>query len=227
MRQKMLILWEMRLQRKYGFYAVYALLSMFYILVLYVMPAAWRPMAGAVMIVSDPATMGLFFMGAIVLLEKSQRVLPALAVSPVRCGEYLVAKLVSLGGISLLVALVLAFVAGVRPVWPVLVGTALLSATFTLVGVLVATKTPTLNSFLLVSVPVELICFGPLVFYLLGGEGSLWRWWPTNLGFAMLRGQPGAVLPGLLGLAPLLAVLFWLAGRSVAKLWGSLGGGGL
>lgn len=227
MRQKTLILWEMRLQRKHGFYAVYALLSVFYILVLYVLPAAWRPIAGAVMIVSDPATMGLFFMGAIVLLEKSQRVLPALAVSPVRCREYLVAKLVSLGGISLLVALVLAVVAGVRPVWPVLVGTALLSATFTLAGVLVATKTPTLNSFLLASVPVELACFGPLVLYLFYGESSLWRWWPINLGFAMLRGQPGAVLPGLLGLSPLVGVLFWRAKCSVAKLWGSLGGGGL
>ena len=227
MRQKALILWEMRLQMKYGFYAVYVLLSVFYSLVLYVLPAPWRPMAGAVMIVSDPATMGLFFMGAIVLLEKSQRVLPALAVSPVRCREYLVAKLVSLGSISLLVALVLAVAAGVRPLWPVLVGTALLSAVFTLGGVLLAAKTPTLNSFLLASVPVELLCFGPLLLYLFGGEGGLWRWWPTNLGFAMLRGQPGAVLPGLLGLAPLLAVLFWLAKRSVAKSWGSLGGGGL
>ena len=227
MRQKTLILWEMRLQRKYGFYAVYALLSVFYILVLYVLPAAWRPMAGAVMIVSDPQRWACFFMGAIVLLEKSQRVLPALAVSPVRCREYLVAKLVSLGGISLLVALVLAIAAGVRPLWPVLVGTALLSAVFTLAGVLVATKMPTLNSFLLHQCRWSLSVLARCCSTYLAARAVYGAGGRPILGFAMLRGQPGAVLPGLLGLAPLLVILFWRASRSVAKLWGSLGGGSL
>lgn len=60
------------------------------------------------MIYSDPAAMGLFFMGAIVLLEKSQRVLNSLAVSPVKVSEYILSKVISLGVISSIVAMFIA-----------------------------------------------------------------------------------------------------------------------
>ncbi|HCT90783.1 MAG TPA: ABC transporter permease, partial [Lachnospiraceae bacterium] len=45
---------------------------------------------------SDPAAMGLFFMGAVVLLEKGQHTPCAVAVSPVRAMEYIAAKVASL-----------------------------------------------------------------------------------------------------------------------------------
>lgn len=57
--------------------------------------------------------MGLFFMGAIVLLEKSQRVNCALAVSPARDCEYMLAKLFSLAVIGLLVGGILAIAGGI------------------------------------------------------------------------------------------------------------------
>jgi fluoroquinolone transport system permease protein len=52
------------------------------------------------MIFSDPAAMGLYFMGAIVLFEKSERVLSAIAVSPVKPREYVLSKLCSIGIVS-------------------------------------------------------------------------------------------------------------------------------
>lgn len=55
-----------------------------------------------------PSSNGIVFMGAIVLLEKSQRVLNSLAVSPVKVSEYILSKVISLGVISSIVAMFIA-----------------------------------------------------------------------------------------------------------------------
>ncbi|HBF6649319.1 TPA: ABC transporter permease, partial [Clostridioides difficile] len=100
MRLKNLILGDIKFQFKYGFYFLYLFLSIIYICIINVFPTFMREKIAIIMIYSDPAAMGLFFMGAIVLLEKSQRVLNSLAVSPVKVSEYILSKVISLGVIS-------------------------------------------------------------------------------------------------------------------------------
>lgn len=70
MRLRSLFLWDIRFQAKYGFYFLYAVLTVIYLIVLLAVPENWREKTAAILIFSDPASMGLFFMGAIVLLEK-------------------------------------------------------------------------------------------------------------------------------------------------------------
>ena len=72
MRLRSLILWDIRFQARYGFYFLYAVLTAIYVAVLSAVPEGGREKATAILIFSDPASMGLFFMGAIVLLEKSR-----------------------------------------------------------------------------------------------------------------------------------------------------------
>ena len=111
MRLRSLFLLDMRFQAKYGFYFLYAVLTIIYVIVLLAVPESWRENIAAILIFSDPASMGLFFMGAIVLLEKNQHTPCAFAVSPVRAEEYIAAKSGSLSVISLVVAAVLALTA--------------------------------------------------------------------------------------------------------------------
>lgn len=108
MRLKKLFLLDMRFQARYGFYFLYAVLTVIYIIILFALPESWEEKAAAILIFSDPASMGLFFMGAIVLLEKNQHTTCALAVSPVHAAEYVIAKVSSLSAISLVVAAILA-----------------------------------------------------------------------------------------------------------------------
>ena len=68
-----LTVWDMKFQIKYGFYLLYSVLTVIYLIILLAMPESWRTAAAAILIFSDPAAMGLFFMGAIVLLEKNFR----------------------------------------------------------------------------------------------------------------------------------------------------------
>ena len=95
MRFRQLILWDMRFQARYGFYLLYGFLTVLYVVLLLSLPQAWKENAAAMLIFSDPAAMGLFFIGAIVLLEKSQRVTSFFGVSPLRALEYVGSKVLS------------------------------------------------------------------------------------------------------------------------------------
>ena len=88
MRLGRLICGDIHFQWKYGFYFIYFILTVLYVCGIAALPEHWKTDIASIMIYSDPAAMGLFFMGAIVLLEKSQKVLNAMVVSPVKISEY-------------------------------------------------------------------------------------------------------------------------------------------
>lgn len=223
MRLKRLFLLDMRFQAKYGFYFLYVALTVIYVVILLALPQSWREKAAAILIFSDPASMGLFFMGAIVLLEKSQHTPCAFAVSPVRAGEYMLAKIASLSAISLVVAALLALTAGITHLHMVLLGTMLSSVLFTLLGMMVATKIVSLNQFILWTVPVEVLAFVPAILHLWGVSPAVLKIYPANLCMDMISGAPVS-LPGLFCTVILIGVLFIAVRKCVIKMWQEAGG---
>lgn len=223
MRLKCLFLWDIRFQASYGFYFLYAVLTALYAIAILAVPASWREKTAAILIFSDPASMGLFFMGAIVLLEKNQHIPCAFAVCPVRAAEYILAKIGSLSAISLVVAALLAFAANGNNVPLTLLGTALSSAAFTLLGMIAAAKITSLNQFILWTVPIEIVCFVPAMLHLFQITPAWLRYYPVNVCMDLISGcAPSAA--GIFALAAWLAVLFVLAKRCVLKMWASMGG---
>lgn len=223
MRLVRLALWDIKFQVKYGFYLLYGILTALYLAALFAMPEAWRKNAVALLIFSDPAAMGLFFMGAIVLLEKSQRVPCAFAVSPVKAIEYIFAKVVSLCAIALVVAAILAIAAKVGNLPYTLLGTALSGVVFTLLGIIIATKITSLNQFILWTVPIEVIGFIPPILHLFGLSPAVLRFYPTSICMNMIAGSRTTVLE-LLIVFVLIAVLLVTAHKCVLKMWKSAGG---
>jgi fluoroquinolone transport system permease protein len=71
MRIKALVLGDMRFQYKYGFYFLYLFFILLYAGALFALPASWRRLTAVLMVFTDPAAIGLYFMGAIVLLKKA------------------------------------------------------------------------------------------------------------------------------------------------------------
>lgn len=201
-----LIRGDIRFQYKYGFYLLYLLFSLLYVGLLFALPAVWREKTAALMIFTDPAAMGLFFMGAIVLFEKNERVLDSLAVSPVQPWQYVVSKLVSIGLISTLVSLVIGTAAGLaaHPL-RLATGVFLSSCLFSAIGLIVACNSKTLNQFVLLTVPAEIVICVPAVLWLFLETG----WW--------MRLHPGAAamelcLPQGTTLLPLIVLAVWAAG---------------
>ncbi len=223
MRLKKLFLLDMRFQAKYGFYFLYAVLTVIYITVLFALPENWKEKAAAILIFSDPASMGLFFMGAIVLLEKSQHTTCALAVSPVHATEYVIAKVSSLSAISLVVAAILALAADADHLQIVLFGTFLSSVVFTLLGIIVATKITGLNQFILWTVPIEAVCFVPAILHLFKITPAWYGYYPVNVCMDMVSGHSSSAI-GFWGVAATTVILFVLSRFCVLKMWDSMGG---
>lgn len=223
MRVKSLFLLDMRFQEKYGFYFLYAVLTAIYAVALLAVPESWKEKTAAVLIFSDPASMGLFFMGAIVLLEKNQHTPCAFAVSPVRPMEYMIAKIGSLSVISVVVAALLALAARVDHLPVVLVGTAVSSAIFTLLGMIIATKIVSLNQFILWTVPIEIVCFVPAILHLFKVTPVWFRYYPVNVCMEMVSGNAPSAL-GIMILMAWTAILLVLAKNCVIKMWSGMGG---
>lgn len=218
-----LTVWDMKFQMKYGFYLLYSVLTVLYLLILLAMPESWRADAAAILIFSDPAAMGLFFMGAIVLLEKSQKVPCAYAVSPVRARDYIGAKVISLCTISAAVAAILALAVNAENLPRTLLGTALSGAVFTLLGIIIATKITSLNQFILWTMPVEVLGFVPAILHRFGITPAVLRYYPLNVCMDMIAGKR-ITASGLVIVMLLIAVLTAAAHQCVLRMWKSAGG---
>ena len=170
---------------------------------------------------SDPAALGMFFMGAVILLERSQRVLESLAVSPVRSEEYIVSKALSLSLIGTLAAAVLGVVGG-SPSLPLLcIGTFTGAMLFSMVGLTAGARISTLNQFILVTVPVELLIFGPAILWVAGYQPWLLGLHP---GVAVYQLISGSVHWTALSLLLWLAMAFLAARTAYIKMTRRLGG---
>lgn len=218
MRWRHLFLWDMKFQARYGFYLLYGFLTALYAAVLVSLPRSWREHAAALLIFSDPAAMGLFFMGTIILLEKSQRVTSFFAVSPLKAWEYVSSKVLSLSTIGLLAAAVLGAAAGCSRLPMVLLGTALSSGLFTLLGLIIASRITSLNQFLLATVPAEILAFLPAALHLFGVTPAFLRFYPANVCMDLIAGRACSA-GGLILTAALIGLLYAAACQCVLKLW--------
>ncbi len=219
-----LIYGDCRFQFKYGFYFVYVIFTIMYILLMFFLPLEWREKSAAVLIFSDPSAMGLFFMGAIVLLEKSERVLNTIAVSPVRAGEYIISKVVSLGIISVIAGASIAVSADTDNILIVIMGILSGSALFTLIGLIIAVNISSLNKFVTAAVPIEIIIFIPPILYLFGYDNKFMLLHPGCMIISMIGGSSDYILLFLPILITWFLLLYKIAHTNVIKMFQRLGG---
>ncbi len=227
MRIKMLIKGDMAFQLKYGFYFVYAIFTLFYVLLLLVIPKEIRNQIGIILIYTDPAAIGLFFMGAIVLLEKSQNILNSIAVSPVKVSEYILSKLISLGLIAAIVAGIISLLCGIGTPILVMFSTFFGSFLFSMIGLMVAAKTNSLNQFIIMTVPFELICFVPPMLYMFLYKHKLMLLHPGCAIIHLLNKEQGFEILPVIILFLWILIIYKLTEIIVRRMFLSVGGGKL
>lgn len=131
---------DVKFQYKQGFYAIYAVITIFYMIALSWLPEDIKKIVVPIIIFSDPSVLGLFFVGSIVMLEKGQGILQSLVVTPMRIGEYMLAKIVSLTLLAVLAGVMIVVMTTIDPVnWFILIiGIVMTSTLFTLCGFLIS-----------------------------------------------------------------------------------------
>lgn len=224
MRLGRLICGDIHFQWKYGFYFIYFILTVLYVCGIAALPEHWKTDIASIMIYSDPAAMGLFFMGAIVLLEKGQKVLNAMVVSPVKVSEYILSKTIALIAISSIIALILGLVSGSNHLPGIAVGTALTSAIFTMLGIIAATRISNLNQFLIVIMPIEIVCFVPPIVGLFVELPNIFCFFPFTACMNLITGKSSLLSFDMILVFATLIILYMVARHTVEHMWRTLGG---
>lgn len=203
---------DVRLQWRAGFYAVYAVLVAVYVLVLGGLEPDLQRSATALMIYIDPSVLGFFFLGGLMLFERGDGALDALFVGPLRAGEYIAAKGISLTLLALLSSLALAIGAGVVPTSAPLMlsGVALTSLMITFFAVAIGSRLTTVNRYFFGGALLSLPLIAPIFEFVGLVSHPLLAWLPAAPGLALIdAGLGGAPLAPLEVLGAILLLLAW------------------
>lgn len=220
---------DLRYQWRYGFYFIYAFMIVSFIVLIRLLPEAWRQTVLVAVLLSDPALLGFFFIGGILQLERGEGLLDALFLSPLRPWEYIVAKAVSLGLLSTLAGCVIALGSGVPGINFVLLAPLLLlgSACFTMLGIAISVNLKSMNAFLSIDGLFEGLLLVPPMLLMFGISFPLLEVFPGGVMLRLVQASAGmasAAGPAI-GLAAWLIGTFLLAKYRLKMALSRLGGG--
>lgn len=214
-----LLRWEARLQQRYMFYAITAIVSLIWVVLLRLLPPAARADPAALLplfVLTNLQITAFYFAAALVLLERTQGVLAALLVSPLTAEEYLWAKVVSLTALGLVENLVIircVFGPGIHWGWFAL-GTATLSAIYILAAVSAVAPHVGISTFLIPSVGWVSIFTVPLLGYYDIVPWWVFAWHPVMPPLRLLEAASREV-PAALLIYPVLGSLAWCGAAHV------------
>lgn len=145
---------DLRVQLRNGFYFATALVVVCSILLLRWLPADTAALLLPVVLLENVLVNTFYFASALLLLERGEGTFTAQSVTPLRTGEYLASKVVTLTSLSLVESLLIAVAVGGfdAGLVPMAVGIALAATVFCLVGVALVVRYEAINEFLMPSV---------------------------------------------------------------------------
>ena len=188
---------DVRFQFKQGFYLVYILLTLIYMVILGKLPTAWKSTVIPLVLFSDPSMVGFFFIGALLMLEKVQGVIQYVVVTPLRSIEYLLAKVLSLTILAVAATIMITLATyGYELNWFLLIlGVILTSCFFVFYGFIVSIRCTTLNQYFIKMIPYLLLIVLPC-FSLIGFPYAwLFNIFPSVAGLKLVYGAFNGIDP--------------------------------
>lgn len=226
MRIRNVIKGDILFQWKYGFYLLYFIMTVLYLTIFSYLTGTVKATVVTICVYSDPAAMGMFFMGALILLEKSQRITNSIAVSPVGPGEYILGKVISIGIISLIVGLILMSRGSTESLLCSSIGIFAGSVIFSLCGIIVGTKIENVNQYIVGTLPFEIVGFVPVIAYRAGfmWDNSIMLIHPGCAVVRLIEGDKSTMIFSLLSVLVWTGILYMLALLSTRKMFETAGG---
>ncbi len=189
MRLKGALITDFKFQFKQGFYVIYVLLTIMYMVILSLVPTNYKKLILPLVIYSDPAFVGLFFIGGIIMLERMQGVLNYLVITPLYIKEYLLSKILSLSSLAVIAGFAIAISSGYEGrinYMFLFIGIFLVSTFFILIGVIVVTTCHSLNQYIVNMIPAMLVLAIPCVSLIGTGYAYVWTIFPSVAGLRVL-----------------------------------------
>ena len=166
-RLKSALLWDIRLQFRYGFYYAALFVGVILVIVLKQFPLESMAVVLPMFVIGNMTLNTFYFMAGLVLLEKDDGVLEGLVVTPMRRSEYLWSKLISLMILTLLenVLIVTAVYGFGYNILLLIIGIILMGFFNILYGFIIVARYDSINSFLFPSVFWTMILSIPFLQY--------------------------------------------------------------
>ncbi len=158
---------DLRLQARNGFYHAVAFVLIIWAIVVSQLPSLnWVYLMPAVLL-GNLLTVSFYFIGGLILLEKSEGTLEAQVVSPLTDGEYLASKLITLCALSLFESLVMVWTAvgSELDLLPMAAGIASASVLYSLAGFLAVSRYDSINEYIFPSVLYVVVLQLPYLHY--------------------------------------------------------------
>lgn len=176
-----------------------------------------RPLSArltAFLVFMDPATIGLSFVGAMVLAEKAQGTLSALGVTPVRPAAYVGARTASLTLLTFASSLAVVYVAtaGAFDLPRLLPALTLCSAVAVLIGLFCVARAASMNQLVVTLLWVTTLLYAPLLGHFGAVPDSLAAWLAPIPSYAMLTALSASVDPASVSTPAQLASALYLMG---------------
>lgn len=158
---------DIRLQFRNGFYYASLFVAAIWVLILRQLPLDTRGLLMPIFIMTSVTANGFYFIAGLVLLEKGEGTLQAQVISPLCAPEYLSAKAISLGALTVVENMLIAGAGYGLRAWtfPLLAGVAMLTLLCVLYGFIVVAGYDSINEYLLPSVLYASALAAPLLDY--------------------------------------------------------------
>ncbi len=188
---KTMIKWEFILQSRYKIIHLSIASVVLYYLAIKAIPFIDTEYFRTVFLYWDPALIGIMFVGALVLFEKTENTLQALTVTPMETRNYFLAKIISLTTLSVVAALLFLFlVHGFEFNYLYMfLGIILTSVFLILLGFILVSRCKSINEYLLTVGLSSLVLFIPPMLHVSGlYENVIFYLWPSQTSFFLLKG---------------------------------------
>jgi len=191
---KNMLKWEFTLLYRYKIIHISILSVVLYFITTQAIEDMNKPIFHTMLLFFDPAVIGIMFIGALVLFEKSENVLQALVITPMIVDDYILSKITSLTILSVISASIfialLNIFSGIEfNILYLASGIILTSIMLIILGFILVSRVNSLNEYLLAMIISFLGLLFPPMLHLSGlYENVLFYLWPTQASFVVFKG---------------------------------------
>ena len=191
---KNMVKWEFVLLSRYKIIHISILSILLYFLTTQAIPDMNKPIFHTMLLFFDPAIIGIMFIGALVLFEKSENVLQALVITPMKTDDYLLSKITSLTILSVISAAIFIILLNIFGgidfnILFLALGIILTSVMLILLGFILVSRVNSINEYLLAMLAAFLVLLFPPMLHLSGlYENVIFYLWPTQASFTLFTG---------------------------------------
>jgi fluoroquinolone transport system permease protein len=206
-----LLFYDIDIQWRSGYWSVYCIMGLLYILILLNIPINIREEAAVGIIFMDTSVLGLIFVGALVLFEKQQGVLQSMAVTPLKLNTYIFSKTLSLTFLSTVISSVI----WIFSLWSfkgygfILSGVILSSVVFTIFGLGFSSGVKSFNQYLARIFIGSLIFSFPVLPFIIFPEMIWLIIFPTNAALDLFL-QVSAESFSIIQVFDILILVIWI-----------------